>query len=193
MGDTSSCVCTTTASPTPAAPCTSHQRHTSPQRSSSPRRGLHLRSLPHSTASLACSPAPGRVFDSGAVRRSPQRVPKRLDTSLSSTTGCEESGGPARVCALAPGCVGCCLAAWCGGFAPGVHTTGAPRRFSRNTSEAVQSSNQPPCAGPPHQSRWLDAITLLLHCGLSGEAAAQHFKAKDTPVTWRGVQSLFSP
>ena len=44
-------------------------------------------------------------------------------------------------------------------------------------------SEQPPCARPPHRSRWLDAITLLLHCGLSGEAAEQRFKAK-TPVTW---------
>ena len=44
-------------------------------------------------------------------------------------------------------------------------------------------SEQPPCARPPHRSRWLDAIALLLHCGLSGEAAEQCFKAK-TPVTW---------
>ena len=104
--------------------------------------GLAAAALSDSTSKTSCSPAPGLVFDSGAVRRSPQRVPKRLDTSLSSTTGCEESGGPARVCALAPGCVGCCLAAWCGGFAPGVHTTGArgaspvtpQRRFRAATS-----------------------------------------------------------
>ena len=145
MGDTSSCVCTTTASPTPAAPCTSHQRHTSPQRSSSPRRGLHLRSLPHSTASLACSPAPGRVFDSGAVRRSPQRVPKRLDTSLSSTTGGDESGARPRLWAWPPlvrlgwalGSFGCFV--W--GFAPrSQHRSSAAPVLQ--TSEAVESSRR---------------------------------------------------
>ena len=159
-------------------------------------RGLDLKTLQPPTAQPACSPAAGLASTLAHFSESSALADAygHLLTRHNTWRRVRRTGPGVGVGA---GWVGWGLGwAWhcCGGVRHRrSHHGGGARRFSCNTSEAVQSSNQPPCAGPPHQSRWLDAITLLLHCGLSGEAAAQHFKAKDTPVTWRGVQSLFSP
>ena len=77
----------------------------------------------------------GPGFDSGAVLRSLQHSPTRLDTSLSSTTGGDESRRSGPGVPLAPLVGGLGLLLWMlrVWLRHGVQTRGAAARFSCNT------------------------------------------------------------